>query len=49
MSALPLPTSVIMSTVLVLLAVMMMPTVASAQSEGVVDVQATFDALDEPR
>lgn len=49
MSALPLPTSVIMSAVLVLLAVMMMPTVALAQSEGVVDVQATFDALDEPR
>ena len=49
MSALPLPTSVIMSTVLVLLAVMMMPTVALAQSEGMVDVQATFDALDEPR
>ena len=38
-----------MSAMFVLLAVMMMPTVALAQSEGVVDVQATFDALDEPR
>jgi hypothetical protein len=38
-----------MSAVLVLLAVMMMPTVALAQSEGMVDVQATFDALDESR